>query len=66
MKAPAEAIKQVHALRTRYPWAVVNNDQVVVRVFNYRAEAKTFERTDPNNLRAFDASGVIFEEPAID
>lgn len=65
MKATAEAIKEVRTLRTRYPWAVVNNDQVVVRVFNYRAEAKAFERTDPHNLKAFDASGVIFEEPAI-
>ena len=66
MKTTAEAIKEVQALRTRYPWAVVNNDQVVVRVFNYRAEAKAFERTDPNNLKAFDASGVVFEAPAID
>lgn len=63
MKATAEAIKEVKALRTRFPWAVVNNDQVVVHVFNYRAEAKAFERTDPNNLTAFDASGVVFEEP---
>lgn len=66
MKVTAEAIKDVCALRTRYPWAVVNNDQVVVRVFNYRAEAKAFERTDPHNLKAFDASGVVFEEPTID
>lgn len=66
MKATAEALKDVRTLRTPYPWAVVNNDQVVVRVFNYRAEAKAFERTDSNNLKAFDASGVVFEEPTID
>lgn len=64
MKATAKAIKEAKALRTRFPWAVVNNDQVAVRVFNYRAEAKAFERTDPDNLTAFDASGVMFEEPA--
>ena len=63
MKATTEAIKEVKALRTRFPWAVVNNDQVVVHVFNYRSEAKAFERTDPNNLTAFGASGVVFEEP---
>lgn len=65
MKATAEAIRQVQALRTRYPWAVVDNNQVVVQVFNYRAEAKAFERLDPANRTAFDASGCIFEEPPI-
>ena len=61
-KCTSEAIKQVKALRTRYPWAVANNDQVVVAVFNYRAEAKQFASKDKDNLVAFDASGCIFEE----
>lgn len=61
MRATQEAIEQIQALRTRYPWAVVGPDQTVIAVFNYRAEAKEFARRDPDNRTAFDASGVIFD-----
>lgn len=60
-KCTKAAMMQVEMLRTRYPWAVVNNDQIIVAVFNYRDEAKKFVSQDPDNLAAFDASGVIFE-----
>lgn len=61
IKCTPEVMAQLQSLRTRYPWAVENRDQVVVAVFNYRAEARQFARRDPNNLTAFDASGAIWE-----
>ena len=61
-KVTPAAMKQVLSLRTRFPWAVVNSDQIVVAVFNYKAEAKHYAKTDPQNLTVFDASGVIWEE----
>lgn len=61
-KCTKEAMQQVRQLRTRFPWAVVNNDQIIVAVFNYRAEAKEFWKRDKENLAFFDASGCVFEE----
>lgn len=59
-KCTPEALKQARKLRTSFPWAVANNEQIVVAVFNYRDEAKGFAKRDPKNLVAYDASGVIF------
>lgn len=50
------------SIRTQYPWAVVNQDQIVIEVFNYRAEAKNFVAMDKAHRKAFDASGCIFVE----
>jgi hypothetical protein len=59
-KCTKAAFKQVSQLRTRYPWAVSGDEQIIVGVFNYAAEAKIFAKA--NGYIAFDASGVIFEE----
>lgn len=61
-KVTPAAMKQVLSLRTRFPWAVVNSDRVAVAVFNYKAEAVHYAKAEPQNLTAFDASGVIWEE----
>lgn len=60
-KCTQEALLQVQSLRTSYPWAVANNEQIVIGVFNYRADAKAFEKLDAKNRVAYDASGVVFE-----
>lgn len=64
-KCTAEAMKQIQALRTMYPWAVykrVEGERLVVAVFNYRADAKEYAKKDPDNLTAVDASGCWWEQ----
>ena len=61
-KCTKEAFAQVAGLRTRYPWAVGGNGQIVIALFNYRAEAKQFAQQKPNDRVAYDASGVVFVE----
>ena len=59
-KCTKAAFEQVRQLRTRYPWAVSGDEQIIVRVFNYATEAKNYAKA--KGYIAFDASGVIFEE----
>ena len=61
-KVTKAAMQQVQSLRTRYAWAVVNSQQIVVAVYNYKAEASHYAKTDPQNLKVFDASCVLWEE----
>lgn len=63
-KCTKEAMGQIQKLRTRYPWAIVDNDQIVIAVYNYKADAREHAKRDPNNLAMFDASGVIWEVTA--
>jgi len=61
MKCLSSVIEQRKFLNTRYPYAVANNDQVIIDIYNNKAAAQEHVERDPNNLVAFDASGISFE-----